>query len=705
MAEPTLFDEASLALIASGGAGKDGKVYSIKPAPEYGPELVTNGDFATDSDWNKEASWSISGGTANYSGVSNAIITQINLLPQSASATLKVQWTQTITSGTRLRFFARNYNDSSSSGITVVSVETTGDATYQSGNCNFSGTFTAIVTTTDGFSFKMVGETGNVGSIDNVSVQEVLKPSGDFLFSRGSNLSATRVGPDGLIEKGRENLLLQSNQFDTTWGKSNSSVTGGQSGYDGTNDAWLLNKLTTGGYIIQNIYSVTGVSTFSCYAKANSLNYIRLDIGKDTGYSISYFDLTGEGSVGSSGNSISSSIQNVGNGWYRCSVSVQGNTYSGALLIPADTISSVSTTGSVYIQDAQVEVGLAATEPIESGASTGKAGLLENEPRFDYSGGVTCPSLLKEKPRTNLIPYSEYITSVNNGSTSYNATESPEGLLNAPIFTATSTDPFVRSGNFSITTGSTYTMSFYIKGFGTSIGKTCATSTTTLGGTTFILTDSWQRISYSGVSTSTRTNAQLRVDAPNLGAVVGEQFSVWGMQVEQGSHPTSYIPNHSGGTISRSGELANYVTVGGGSEKWSLMYEFDFNKTPLQQNEIFSTIRNTATNVAMTFRHFTIDSVKHVVSPYFNLDAAYAFGSGSVSNITDSSVLLRANGDGSYDYFTSLNGGVTKTSVTGMTNIAFERIDLGAGASSAHKKVILFANTLSDTECIKLITI
>jgi hypothetical protein len=68
-------------------------------------------------------------------------------------------------------------------------------------------------------------------------------------------------------------------------------------------------------------------------------------------------------------------------------------------------------------------------------------------------------------------------------------------------------------------------------------------------------------------------------------------------------------------------------------------------------------------------------------------------------------VLLRANGDGSYDYFTSLNGGVTKTSVTGMTNIAFERIDLGAGASSAHKKVILFANTLSDTECIKLITI
>ena len=37
---------------------------------------------------------------------------------------------------------------------------------------------------------------------------------GDFTFSRGSNLTATRVDSNGLIEKGRENLLLQSNSFD-----------------------------------------------------------------------------------------------------------------------------------------------------------------------------------------------------------------------------------------------------------------------------------------------------------------------------------------------------------------------------------------------------------------------------------------------------------------------------------------------------------
>ena len=40
--------------------------------------------------------------------------------------------------------------------------------------------------------------------------------SGDFTFSRGSNLAATRVASSGYIEKGRENLLLQSNTFSTT---------------------------------------------------------------------------------------------------------------------------------------------------------------------------------------------------------------------------------------------------------------------------------------------------------------------------------------------------------------------------------------------------------------------------------------------------------------------------------------------------------
>ena len=56
----------NMAMIPSGY--KPTKLYSVLPTETYGSELVTNGSFATDSDWTKETGWTISGGTANFSG-------------------------------------------------------------------------------------------------------------------------------------------------------------------------------------------------------------------------------------------------------------------------------------------------------------------------------------------------------------------------------------------------------------------------------------------------------------------------------------------------------------------------------------------------------------------------------------------------------------------------------------------------------------
>ena len=99
--------------------------------------------------------------------------------------------------------------------------------------------------------------------------------SGDFTFSRGSNLAATRVDVNGLIEKGRENLALQSNSFSTSpWFlQGSASLTSGQSGHDGTNNAWLLSKAADFSRVEQNIVT-SGVWTFSCYAKAGTLDWI-----------------------------------------------------------------------------------------------------------------------------------------------------------------------------------------------------------------------------------------------------------------------------------------------------------------------------------------------------------------------------------------------------------------------------------------------
>jgi hypothetical protein len=77
---------------------------------------------------------------------------------------------------------------------------------------------------------------------------------------------------------------------------------------------------------------------------------------------------------------------------------------------------------------------LVATDYIETGASTAQSGILEDLPRLDYSGGASCPSLLLEPQRSNLLIQSEYynVDYIKNQVTiTDNAITSPEGLQNA----------------------------------------------------------------------------------------------------------------------------------------------------------------------------------------------------------------------------------------------------------------------------------
>ena len=207
--------------------------------------------------------------------------------------------------------------------------------------------------------------------------------SGDFTFSRGSNLSATRVGPTGLIEKGRENLLLHSNDF-SQWSTNVTTLTSGQTGYDGSSDAWLLEKSAANGFVYRSV-SGSGIQTISVYAKANTNSWMQI-YGVGSSNVRVYYNLS-DGTFGAYAlNIIDRSIEDVGNGWYRCSATFNSSITNVRFFVSDGNNNDSGTSGSIYIQDAQLELGLAATEVIESGATTGKAGLLEDEPRFDYSG-------------------------------------------------------------------------------------------------------------------------------------------------------------------------------------------------------------------------------------------------------------------------------------------------------------------------------
>ena len=145
--------------------------------------------------------------------------------------------------------------------------------------------------------------------------QKPVNGDGDFTFSRST--AATRVNADGNIEKETQNLLTQSNNFDSSdWTKINNSRTGGQSGYDGTNDAWLVSA-TGGGakYILQNSTS-TGVHTFSLYAKEGTTKGIRIAINGG-GDHWANFNLDLGTQVGTAASVVDTEIVSIGSGWYR----------------------------------------------------------------------------------------------------------------------------------------------------------------------------------------------------------------------------------------------------------------------------------------------------------------------------------------------------------------------------------------------------
>ncbi len=168
-------DKASLIQIPSGY--KNGKLYSVKPTPTYGSEEVTNGDFATDSDWTKGTGWSISGGKANCDGSQ----TSTSSLYQNAGLTIGAKYKVIVTisnysvGNIRILMGGSTFGEwvNGNGEKTFILVQSFDQRIYVQADANFSG------------------------SIDNVSVKEITN-IGDFTFSRSS--SGTRVNSEGLIE-------------------------------------------------------------------------------------------------------------------------------------------------------------------------------------------------------------------------------------------------------------------------------------------------------------------------------------------------------------------------------------------------------------------------------------------------------------------------------------------------------------------------
>jgi hypothetical protein len=125
-----------------------------------------------------------------------------------------------------------------------------------------------------------------------------------------------------LVEQQSTNLLLQSEDLDTTWSETRATLS--------LNSVVAPNGTLTADVLIANTdnnthfttqtFTGTAVShTFSAYAKANDLNHVALRLfNGSTQVGLAYYNL----STGATGTVTAgtASIQSVGNGWYRCSL-------------------------------------------------------------------------------------------------------------------------------------------------------------------------------------------------------------------------------------------------------------------------------------------------------------------------------------------------------------------------------------------------
>jgi len=399
-----------------------------------------------------------------------------------------------------------------------------------------------------------------------------IKPTsgdGDFTFSRdGSGASpATRVNSAGLIEKGRTNLLLQSNTFDTTWGATGGTMVGGQADKDGGNDAWVFTANATGQSRFNQTISVSGVNTISMYAKAGTANFLCLYI-IGSGDPRAFFNLS-TGAVGSTGSNIDANIEDVGNGWYRCSLTFD-RTSSTLWCFVANTDGNFNSAigDSIYIQDAQLEKGLVATSVIETTTAAASAGILGDMPRLDYSGGASCPSLLLEPARTNVVASSEYTDSYGKNQTPIitdNAHTSPEGVTNATNLNINAVNEGFYVFPTSVTSGESWTVSCFIKyidgsnairfghagtGFGgdnTNVFNVeTGTVVSTDGGTCSVedYGSGWYRLIATRTASASSTGGFILYG----NTATDSNFAVYGFQMEAGSYATSYVPTYGSAT-------------------------------------------------------------------------------------------------------------------------------------------------------------
>jgi hypothetical protein len=225
-----------------------------------GSELITNGDFATDTDWTKATGWSISGGVASYDGTDAP-----NAMYQTSAALVapksyRVTITVTLTQGALL--VRPQYN-------TTV-------GQYQ---INSSGTYTIILRGQSAGGFGVIAGSSGVrfiGSIDNISVREL----------PGSHAYQT-TDINRPVLAARINALVATEDFSSaSWSVGGTATKTASTNLDpdGTQTAWRITCPASGDSITQSFTAIAATYNGSIWVRSRTgvNQVVGLDISGST---------------------------------------------------------------------------------------------------------------------------------------------------------------------------------------------------------------------------------------------------------------------------------------------------------------------------------------------------------------------------------------------------------------------------------------
>jgi hypothetical protein len=358
------------------------------------------------------------------------------------------------------------------------------------------------------------------------------------------------------------------------------------------------------------------------------------------------------------------------------------------------------------------------------------SGLVEavssNVPRLDYLNS-TCPRLIIEPSRTNLILQSEALNTTwsPNGTPTItaNTTVSPDGTTNADTLAVAIAGNGVFQA-FTVTISAAHSFSVYLKNISSATNVLIGCDTLPSNATINFNTVTGAIIGTgAGITSSSVTNAgngwyrvqgtYTSTGVANTLIIYGQgvmSFSAWGAQVEAGAYPTSYIPTTTA-SVTRLAESSSSASVPSlfGATEGSFFIEctFDGRNTngaiPLFLRSSVSTSFNQA-----TYLQFGTSDI--ILNVYSGGTSQAQISGGS---FTTGQTLKIAFGYKANDFVLYINGVQIGTDTSGVISTSLSFIDLGSYLllQSTYQydgkisQALLFKTRLSNSSLAELTTI